>query len=78
MATYKFEQFNVEIENPTISIDLDTIGDKAISKTLSVDILLTTESALFGVRAEDMPYIETWEDSDVEPMVVEWLKQFEI
>jgi hypothetical protein len=75
---YKFPQFKVEIENPTITIDLDTIGDKAISKTLSVDILLTTESASFGVRAEDMSYIETWEDSDVEPMVVEWLKQFEI
>jgi hypothetical protein len=74
---YKFEQFKVEIENPTITIDLDTIGDKAISKTLSVDILLTTESASFGVRAEDMPYIETWEDSDVEPMVMEWLTQFE-
>ena len=75
---YKFPQFKVEIENPTITIDLDTIGDKAISKTLSVDILLTTESASFGVRAEDMPYTDTWEDSDVEPMVLEWLKQFEI
>jgi hypothetical protein len=74
---YKFPQFKVEIENPTITIDLDTIGDKAISKTLSVDILLTTDSAQFGVRAEDMPYIETWEDSDVEPMVLEWLTQFE-
>jgi hypothetical protein len=75
---YKFPQFKVEIENPTISVDLDTIGDKAISKQLSVDILLTTESASFGVRAEDMPYTDTWEDSDIEPMVVEWLKQFEI
>jgi hypothetical protein len=74
---YKFPQFKVEIENPTITIDLDTIGDKAISKTLSVDILLTTESASFGVRAEDMPYTDTWEDSDVEPMVMEWLTQFE-
>jgi hypothetical protein len=76
--TYKFEQFKVEIVNPTITIDLDTIGDKAISKTLSVDILLTTESASFGVRAEDMPYVETWEDADVEGMVSEWLKQFEV
>jgi hypothetical protein len=74
---YKFPQFKVEIENPTISVDLDTIGDKAISKTLSVDILLTTDSAQFGVRAEDMPYTETWEDADVEPMVLEWLTQFE-
>jgi hypothetical protein len=75
---YKFPQFKVEIENPTITIDLDSIGDKAISKTLSVDILLTTESASFGVRAEDMPYVDVWYDEDVEPMVIEWLKQFEI
>jgi hypothetical protein len=74
---YKFPQFKVEIENPTITIDLDTIGDKAISKTLSVDILLTTKDASFGVRAEDMPYTDTWEDADVEPMVLEWLTQFE-
>jgi hypothetical protein len=74
---YKFPQFKVEIENPTITIDLDTIGDKAISKTLSVDILLTTESASFGVRAGDMPYVDGWYDEDVESMVVEWLKQFE-
>jgi hypothetical protein len=74
---YKFPQFKVEIENPTITVDLDTIGDKAISKTLSVDILLTTEGASFGVRAIDMPYTDTWEDEDVEPMVLEWLTQFE-
>jgi hypothetical protein len=75
---YKFPQFKVEIENPTISVNLDSIGDKAISKQLSVDILLTTDSAQFGVRAEDMPYTDTWEDSEVEGMVSEWLKQFEV
>ena len=74
---YKFEQFKVEIDNPTITIDLDTIGDKAIAKQLSVDVLLTTDTAKFGVRAEDMPYSDTWEDSDVEPMVMQWLKQFQ-
>jgi hypothetical protein len=74
---YKFPQFKVEIENPTITIDLDSIGDKAVSKQLSVDILLTTESASFGVRAEDMPYTETWEDLDIDPMVIQWLTQFE-
>jgi len=75
---YKFEQFKVEIDNPTITIDLDTIGDKAIAKQLSVDILLTTDTAKFGVRAEDMPYSPTWNDEDVEPMVNEWLIQFEV
>jgi hypothetical protein len=73
---YKFPQFKVEITNPTVLIDLDTIQDKAISKLLSVSIVLETETAKFGVTATDMPYIETWQDSDVEGMVNEWLNQF--
>ena len=77
MATYKFSQFNVEIVNPTITIDLNTISDKAIDQLLGVDVLLTTDTASFGVRAEDMPYVGTWEDSDVEGMVNTWLAQFE-
>jgi hypothetical protein len=76
--TYKFPQFKVEIDNPTINVDLDTIQDKAISKLLSVDILLTTESASFGVTAQDMPYTDIWQDEQVEGMVLNWLKQFEL
>ena len=76
--TYKFEQFKVEIINPTISVDLDTIQDKAISKLLSVGVTLTTESATFGVTAEDMPYLDTWEDNEVEGMVLNWLTQFAV
>ena len=76
--TYKFTQFNVEISNPTISVNLNTIQDKAIDQLLSVDVVLTTDSATFGVTANDMPYKDTWEDSEVEGMVFIWLKQFEI
>ncbi len=35
---YQFPQFNVEIVDPTITIDLNTIQDKAIDKLLSVDV----------------------------------------
>jgi len=76
--TYKFEQFQVEITDPEISINLNTIGDKALDKTLSVDVLLTTASAQFGVRAEDMPYTDTWDDSDVLDMVNIWLAQYAV
>jgi hypothetical protein len=75
--TYKFPQFNVEIENPKISVNLDTIQDKAISKLLSVSLTLATDTATFGVTAEDIPYTDTWEDKEVEGMVLNWLKQFE-
>ena len=76
--TYKFPQFQVEITDPAISINLNTISDKAIDKLLGVDVLLTTASAQFGVRAEDMPYTDTWEDADIPDMVNIWLQQYAV
>jgi len=76
--TYKFPQFKLEIENPIIYVNLNTIQDKAIDQLLSVDVVLTTDTAKFGVTAQDMPYINTWEDEEVEGMVLNWLKQFEV
>jgi len=78
MATYKFSQFKIEIVNPTITIDLNTIQDKAIDKLLSIDILLTTDSATFGVNANDMPYEYSWDDDDIPTMVNKWIEQFEV
>jgi hypothetical protein len=49
--TYLFPQFKVEISNPTIFVNLNTIQDKAIDKLLSVDVVLTTDTAEFGVTA---------------------------
>jgi hypothetical protein len=76
--TYKFPQFKVEIVDPKIYVNLNTIQDKAIDQLLSVDIVLTTDTAKFGLTATDMPYTDTWEDSEVEGMVLNWLKKFEI
>ena len=76
--TYKFPQFQVEITDPAISINLNTISDKALDKLLAVDVLLTTASAQFGVRAEDMPYVDTWDDADIPAMVNIWLAQFAV
>jgi len=76
--TYKFPQFQVEITDPAISINLNTISDKAIDKLLGVDVLLTTASAQFGVRAEDMPYTDTWDDDDIPAMVSIWLAQYAV
>ena len=76
--TYKFPQFQVEITDPTISINLNTISDKALDKLLGVDVLLNTNYAQFGVRAEDMPYTGTWDDADISDMVNIWLAQFAV
>jgi hypothetical protein len=75
---YKFKQFNIEIIDPTVTVDLNTIQDKAIDKLLSVSITLETDTAKFGVFAQDMPYVATWEDSEVQGMVNEWLTQYEV
>jgi hypothetical protein len=74
---YKFEQFKVEIEPTEILVDLNTIRDKAIDKQLSVDIILVCEGGKFGVTAENMLYVDSWSDSDIEAMAVEWLTQYE-
>ena len=76
--TYKFPQFQVEITDPAISINLNTISDKALDKLLGVDVLLTTASAQFGVIAEDMPYTDTWDDADIPDMVNNWLAQYAV
>jgi hypothetical protein len=78
MATYKFPQFQVEITTDIMEVNLNTISDKAVDKLLSVDIKLIANDATFGLRAEDMPYVDTWEDTDVPNMVNNWLNQFAI
>jgi hypothetical protein len=75
---YKFEQFNIEIIDPTVTVDLNTIHDKAIDKLLSVSVTLETDTAKFGLEAQDMPYVDTWEDSEVQGMVNEWLTQYKV
>jgi ssDNA-specific exonuclease RecJ len=76
--TYKFPQFNIEIIDPSLLVSLNTIQDRAIDKLLSVFVILTTDTAEFGVIAENMPYVDTWDDADVPDMVNIWLAQYEV
>jgi hypothetical protein len=76
MATYKFEQFKVEITNPTTEVKL--VNDNIIYKVCSVEILLTTDTAKFGVQLDGFTYAETWEDADVLNWVTEELKKYEV
>lgn len=55
MATYKFEQFNVEIVDPTVWADEDTIQLQVSKNTISVNVVLTTDTAKFGILLEDIP-----------------------
>jgi hypothetical protein len=61
--TYKFEQFNVEIINPTVEVV--NVIDNINTKVCNVDILLTTDTAQFGLTLNGFTYEETWDDADV-------------
>jgi len=52
MATYRFEQFNIDIVNPTVTANADSIGIQPSATTIAVDVTLTTDSATFGLRLD--------------------------
>lgn len=76
MATYKFEQFNVEIVNPTIQVI--TIHDTIAQKTCSIDVLLATATANFGVTLSGFTYTSDWNDAEVEMWAFVELQQYEV
>ena len=52
--TYRFEQFNLDIVNPVVDANENTISIQPTSNTIAVDVTLTTDSATFGVRLEQI------------------------
>jgi hypothetical protein len=56
MATYRFEEnFKVDIINPIITADVDTLSVKPTQMTIDVDIKLETENAkVYGYRLKDI------------------------
>lgn len=72
MATYKFEQFNVEIVNPTVTVT--TVTDNIIDKTCTANVILTTPSTNFGVSFEGYTYESDWNDQDI----INWVNNVEL
>jgi hypothetical protein len=72
----KFNQFNVEIDNPTVVVL--AVADNLKEKECSVSILLTTETAKFGLTLDGFTYSDTWEDSDVYAWVGNELTKYEV
>jgi hypothetical protein len=73
---YKFEQFNVEIDNPTVAVL--AVADNLKEKQCSVSILLTTDTAKFGVTLDGFTYVDTWEDSDIYAWGDNELRKYEV
>jgi hypothetical protein len=70
---YKFPQFNLEIEPTEIIVDLETIRDRAVSKLLSVNVLLKTDDVTYCHTLEGIPYTDVWYDEDVEQLALDFL-----
>ena len=54
MATYRFQQFNLDIVNPTVTANEDTIQLKVSKNTISVNIILETPTTKFGVLLDNI------------------------
>ena len=76
MKTYKFPQFNAEITNP--QIEVQAVNDSIKDKSCSVDVLLTTDTAKFGVNFSGFMYSDTWEDADIYAWVMVELEKYAV
>ena len=54
MATYRFEQFNLDIVNPTVTANEDTIQLQVSKNTISVNVVLETPTTKFGVLLDNI------------------------
>lgn len=78
--TYKFEQFNIEIVNPTIEINPIVKEINPIELTISVDVTLTDASgskfciSLEKVKVQNLTYTS----DTLHQRVLDHLKQFQL
>ena len=72
MATYKFPQFNVEITDPTVTVQV--VHDFIQEKICNVEVILSTPSTLFGVTFLGYTYTSDWNDQDI----INWVTNVEL
>ena len=78
--TYKFEQFNIEIVNPTVTINPIVKEINPIELTISVDVILTDSSgSKFGISFDKVKVQNlTYTADTLQQRVLEHLKQFQL
>jgi len=75
---YKFEQFDAEIENPTIEIDTTSININSVRLKLSVDVALIVDNATMVVNLDEIPFEFPFNIDTLVTKVTERLTDFEI
>jgi hypothetical protein len=76
MATYKFEQFNLEIVDPIII--MTAVYDNVLNRTCKVDLELTADGAKFGVTLQGYTYTSDWSDDEVRIWAFTELEKYEV
>jgi hypothetical protein len=76
MATYKFEQFNLEIVDPIIL--MVAVHDNVLDHTCKVDLELTADGASFGVTLSGFSYSADWSDDEVRIWAFTELEKYEV
>lgn len=75
---YKFDQFDAQIENPTIEIDTKSIRLNAVEMKMSVDVALIVDGAKMVVHLDEIPFTFPFNVTDLYLAVSERLIDFEI
>jgi hypothetical protein len=73
---YKFDQFNVEITDPEVSVV--NVLDNIAAKQCSVEVLLATPDANFGVTLSGFTYTNDWTDEEVEIWTITELQKYAV
>lgn len=79
MKTYNFEQFDVELTDPTITISWDNVSLYSSNMTISVDLLLETAGAKFGIRLDNVS-VDTldYDETIMTAKILTRLEDFEV
>jgi len=75
---YKFDQFDAEIENPTIEINITSINLNAERLKLSVDVALIVDNATMVVNLDEIPFNFPFDIDTLETKVTQRLTDYEI
>ena len=77
MVTYKFEQFNIEIVDPIITVDPIVKEVNPQNMTIKANIVLETTNAKFGILLENISVIDLNYDAEqLKLRVLERLETF--
>ena len=78
--TYKFEQFKIEIVDPTIEINYESVIINNINREITVDIVLIDDAgSKFGITLNNLPSnSESWDSVDLVAVVNAELETYKV